>query len=59
MKTPKLKFTFDSFDFEIAWDFYNNPKYAGVNFWKKGALKYHDELKAIEEILGIFAESFS
>lgn len=44
MKTPKLKFTFDSFDFEIAWDFYNNPKYAGVNFWKKGALKYHDEL---------------
>lgn len=51
MKTPKLKFKFDSkLDFKIAWNFYNNPKYAGVNFWEKGALKYHDELKAIEEI---------
>lgn len=35
MKTPKLKFTFDSFDFEIAWDFYNNPKYAVLIFGKK------------------------
>lgn len=48
---PKLKFRFNSkLDIEIAWGFYNNPKYAGVDFWKKGALKYHDELKAIEEI---------
>lgn len=50
MKTPKLRFKFDSkLDFEIAWDFYNNQKYAGVDFWKKGALQYHDELNAIEK----------
>lgn len=51
MKIPKLKFKLNSkFDFEIALDFYNNPQCAGVDFWEKGALKYHDELKAIEEI---------
>ncbi|MBU2025996.1 hypothetical protein KJ912_04670 [Patescibacteria group bacterium] len=47
---PKLKFKFDSkLDFEIVWDFYNNPKYAGVDFWEKGALRHHDKLKAIEK----------
>lgn len=52
MRTPKLKFKLNSkFDFEVALDFYNNPQCAGVNFWKEGALKYHDELKTIEEIL--------
>ncbi|MBU1871134.1 hypothetical protein KKF17_03400 [Patescibacteria group bacterium] len=50
MKAPKLKFKFDSkFDLEIAWNFYNSPKYAGIDFWKKGALQYHDELKVIEK----------
>lgn len=50
MRTPKLKFRFDAkLDFEIAWDFYNNPKYAGIDFWKKGALRHHDELKFIEK----------
>lgn len=46
-----LKFKLDSkLDFEIAWDFYNNPKFEGVNFWGKGALEHHDELKTIEKI---------
>ncbi len=46
MKTPKLKFKLDpKLDFEIAWNFYNNPKYGGVDFWEKGALQYHSELK--------------
>lgn len=50
MKTPKIRFKFDSkLDFELAWIFYNNQKYAGVDFWKKGALQYHDELGAIEK----------
>lgn len=50
MRTLKPKFKLDSkFDFEIAWDFYNNPKYAGVDFWGRGALQYHDELKTIEK----------
>ncbi len=50
MRTPKLKFRFDSnFDFKIAWDFYNNPKYYGFDFWEKGAVRYHDKLKAIEK----------
>ena len=50
MRIPKPKFKLDSkFDFEIAWDFYNNPKYAGIDFWGKGALQYHDELKIIEK----------
>lgn len=50
MRMPKLKLKLNSkLDFEIAWDFYNNPKYAGVDFWEKGALRYHDKLKDIEK----------
>lgn len=50
MGTPKLKFKFSpKLDSKIAWGFYNTPEYAGVNFWKKGALQYHDELNAIEK----------
>jgi hypothetical protein len=50
MGTPKLKFKFDpKLDSEIAWNFYNNPEYAGVDFWKRGALQYHDELVDIKK----------
>jgi len=51
MRTPRLKFKLNSkLDFEIAWDFYNNPQYAGVDFWGKGALRHHDKLQSIENI---------
>lgn len=50
MKTPQIKFRFNSrFDFEVAWNFYNNQEYGGVNFWKRGALQYHDKLNTFEK----------
>lgn len=53
MKMPKLKFKFDpKRDLEIARYFYNNSRYADVDFWKKGALRYHNELKIIEKKQG-------
>ena len=49
MKTPKLKFEFNpEFDFNLAWEFYNNPNHAGANFWNNGALKHHSELKDMD-----------
>ncbi len=47
---PRLKFKLNpELDFEIAWDFYKQPKQEGVDFWQKGALRYHDNLVAIEK----------
>lgn len=50
MKNPKLKFDFDpDSDFNIAWDFYNNPAHGGRNFWLKGAIQHHDGLIGMEK----------
>lgn len=50
MIIPKLKFKFDSkLDFKIAWNFYNNSKYAGIDFWKERALQHHNELKILRQ----------
>ncbi len=51
MKTPTLKFAFDSKrDCDIAYHFYCEPQCAGVDFWQKGALTYHEKLAGIAEI---------
>lgn len=45
MEMPKLKFKFNpDSDFNIVWEFYNNPKQEGVDFWLRGALRHHDDL---------------
>lgn len=51
MKDPKLKFSFSLYnDFNVAWSFYNNPLHGGSDFWRKGAIQYHDDLINIENV---------
>lgn len=46
MPHPTLRFAFNpEFDADLAWLFYSNPEYGGENFWNKGAIPYHAELK--------------
>ena len=51
MNSPKLKFSFDSkVEHKIAWNFYNDQTFGGVNFWEKGALQYHPDLISLEKV---------
>lgn len=48
MAFPRLRFELNpKYDAEIAWLFYNHREHGGVDFWKKGALQYHEALTAI------------
>lgn len=48
MASSKLKFEFNvTYDTEIAWLFYRERNYGGVDFWGKGALRYHEALTAL------------
>lgn len=49
MNYPIIKLQFDQkLDQDLAWDFYNNQKIGGCDFWKERALKYHPVLIDIE-----------
>lgn len=46
---PNIQLKFNKeLDQEMAWDFYNDSKFAGCDFWKERALKYHPKLSDIE-----------
>ncbi len=49
MNCPTIELQFDQkLDQGMAWDFYNNQKIGGCDFWKERALKYHPALTDIE-----------
>jgi hypothetical protein len=49
MRQPKIILEFDQrLDQEIAWNFYNHPKFGGCNFWEEKALKHHPMLSDIK-----------
>ncbi|MFA5169449.1 MAG: hypothetical protein WC420_01700 [Candidatus Paceibacterota bacterium] len=49
MEHPTIKLQFDQkLDQDLAWDFYNNQKFGGCDFWKERALRYHPLLINIE-----------
>ncbi|MFH1667538.1 MAG: hypothetical protein ABH884_00755 [Candidatus Komeilibacteria bacterium] len=51
MNSPKLKFSFDpKVEHQIAWNFYNDQTFGGVNFWERGALQYHPDLISLEKV---------
>jgi hypothetical protein len=45
MVAPTVKFKFNpESDADIAWLFYNQREHGGVDFWEKGAVRYHEVL---------------
>lgn len=50
MNQPTIKLQFDQkLDQDMAWDFYNQQKIGGCDFWKERALRYHPMLIDIEK----------
>jgi len=49
MQNPAIHLTFDKkLDQRVAWDFFNNPKHGGCDFWKERALAHHTKLLEIK-----------
>lgn len=50
MEYPIINFKFDrSLDQDVAWMFYNNQKFGGIDFWRERALPHHPTFNKINE----------
>ena len=49
MKYPVIKFIFDQkLDRDLAWEFYQQPKFGGCDFWRERALAHHPKLSRMD-----------
>lgn len=51
MVYPNLKFQLNkALDKKMAWEFYCQPVFGGVNFWHRGVFALHDALKQMDKV---------